>query len=373
MQKKLIIISYDFPPLDGGIARLCQEIAIGQAIYFQDVTVLTTDKTGESITYNYAAINRVEFSAKRGKCEYTMIKYLRAIPDKDLYVVLTATWHPEGFIGLLSGFKNVYFLAHGTELLPGSSWFRKNIWLRYYAYLSLRRAKAIICNSSYTAGLVKGLQPSSNTISLPLAVNPDFFTPNVAEDASYVGLRIATVSRVEKFKGHDFIARTIAGLPPHIRKDIRWNIAGKGPDIQYVKDLVSELGLGAQVKFWGFVGDDELPNFYKSNDVFILCSRESKDTITVEGFGLVFLEAQACGVPTIGTRTGGIVDAISHEQGGWLIDQDNEQQLSNLLVRLSIDKSYLQDQSTLARQRVLEGFQWSTYNNSLYKILTERI
>lgn len=372
MRKKLIIISYDFPPLDGGIARLCQEIASGQADFFDQVTVLTTDKAGESITYNYTSVERIEFPSKRGRCEYTMIKYLRAIPNKSQYILLTATWHPEGFIALLSGFKNIYFLAHGTELLSGVSWFRKNVWLRFYAYLSLAKANAVICNSSYTAGLVRSIQPRSHAISLPLAVNTDFFFPKNSVEIPSRGLRIATVSRIEKFKGHDFIARTIANLPINIRQGIHWNIAGKGPDLEYIKKLISELKLDAQVTFWGFVADDQLPDFYNENDVFVLCSRESKDTIKVEGFGLVFLEAQACGVAAIGTRTGGIIDAISHEHGGWLIDQDNEQQLSGLLVRLSTDNGYLKEQRKLARERVLNGFQWSTYNNSLHHILTSR-
>lgn len=373
MSKKLIIISYDFPPLDGGIARLCQEIASGQTSYFNQVIVMTTDKSGESYTYNYAEIDRVEFPSKRGVCEYKMIQYLRNIKDKNNYVVLTATWHPEGLIGLLSGFKNVYFLGHGTEFLSGASWFRKNIWLRFYANLSLLLAKAVICNSSYTAGLVKKLQTRSNTFSLPLAVNGSFFKPLFKEKNDSGILKIATVSRVEKFKGHDFIARTIANLPLEFRNIIQWNIAGKGPDLEYVKDLVFALGLEDNVKFWGFVADERLPDFYNDNDVFLLCSRESKDTTTVEGFGLVFLEAQACGIPAIGTRTGGIVDAIEHENGGWLIAQDNEEELANILIRLCSDSAYLNLQHQKARRRVEEGFLWETYNLKLNNILTQNL
>lgn len=368
--KKLIIISYDFPPQDGGIARLCQEIAVGQKKYFNEVTVLTTNRKGESYTYNFAQINRVEFTEERIKCEIEIVKYLKNIKYKNEYIVLTATWHPEGLLAYLGGFKNIFLLAHGTELLSGNSFFRKNIWLPFYGKFLLKRAKGIVANSNYTKKLVNAIQPNSNIQALPLAVNENFFKPleNKIKNELFT---ICSVSRIEKFKGHDFIARVLANLPHTIKDRIQWNIAGKGPDLQYMQDLVENLNLNKNVSFKGFITDEELPNFYAQSDVFILCSREAKSSIAVEGFGLVFLEAQSCGIPAIGTNTGGIPDAIEHSNGGYLIEQDNEQELTEILLNLVNNPAVLEEQKVLARNRVLNGFTWNHYNKKLFNILNK--
>lgn len=368
--KKLIIISYDFPPQDGGIARLCQEISVGQQRYFNEVTVLTTNKEGESYTYNFETINRIEFTKERIKCEREIIKYLKKISNKNEYVVLTATWHPEGLLAYLAGFKNFYILAHGTELLSGISFFRKNIWLPIYSKLLLKKAKGIIANSKYTKTLVQNIQPKSNVVALPLAVNENFFKP-IENKIRSNKFKICSVSRIEKFKGHDIIACVLANLPINVKEKIHWNIAGKGPDLKYVQDLVKKLDLCKFVTFNGFIPDDELPMFYAQSDIFILCSRESKSSIEVEGFGLVFLEAQSCGIPVIGTNTGGIPDAIEHGNGGFLIEQDNEQQLTEILLNLVNTPSLLEEQKLRARNRVLNGFTWNHYNEKLFNILNK--
>lgn len=368
--KKLIIISYDFPPQDGGIARLCQEIAVGQQKYFTDVTVLTTNRTGNSYTYNFAQINRVEFTGERIRCEVEILKYLRSIKRKEEYVVLSATWHPEGLLAYLSGFKNMFILAHGTELLGGSSRFRKHFWLPFYCKFLLKKANGIIANSKYTKKLVTDIQPKSKTTALPLAVNEKFFKPleNRVDSDTFT---ICSVSRIEKFKGHDFIAHVLAGLPSNVKENVQWKIAGKGPDLNYLKELVNKLNLTENVVFSGFVSDVELPKFYADSDVFVLCSRASNSSIAVEGFGLVFLEAQSCGIPAIGTNTGGIPDAIENGNGGYLIEQDNEEQLTDILLKLFNDRAALEEQKVRARNRVLNGFTWNHYNKKMFNILNE--
>ena len=133
--------------------------------------------------------------------------------------------------------------------------------------------------------------------------------------------------------------------------------------------MFSALGLQELVKFKGFLPDEILSDFYAGLDVFILATRESPKSSNIEGFGLVFLEAQACGVPVIGTNTGGIPSAIAHENGGWLIAQDNEQELTALLKNLIDNPKILQEQGLKARLRVEEECTWDLYCEQLFKIL----
>lgn len=370
MNQKLIIFSYDFPPSNGGIARLCQEIAVGQQKYFEEVIVLTRKKVGESNPYNFNKVKIIELPEKRIQCEKAAFTYLRKLKNKKNYTILCGVWHPEATISILAGFENVSILGHGTEFLSGTSKFRKFIWLPIYAKWVLGKAKMNIANSNYTKQLITKINSKSKVIALPLGVNEDFFKPNGIKENNNEVLKIASVSRILQFKGYDFIAKTIANLPSEFKDKVHWNIGGTGSYLEELKELVKELGIDKNVTFHGFIADDELPSFYNSNDIFVLCTREEADSTSVEGFGLVFLEAQACGIPVIGVRSGGIPDAIEEGNGGWLIEQDSEQMLTSLLMKLIKNRELVIQEGVKARDRVLQKANWKIYNEKLFKIIT---
>src|SRR5690606_20103569 len=154
------------------------------------------------------------------------------------------------------------------------------------------------------------------------------------------------------------------------KSKIHWNIGGTGSYLIDLKVLVKELGIEDNVTFHGFIPDEELPSFYNSNDIFVLCTREQANSTSVEGFGLVFLEAQSCGIPVIGVCSGGIPDAIEEGNGGWLIEQDSEQMLASLLMKLIKNRELVIQEGVKARARVLEKANWKIYNEKLFKIIT---
>lgn len=366
--KHLLIFSYDYPPSNGGIARLCQEIADGMHFHYETVTVLTRRTEGINNPYNFNNINIVHLPTARIFCEFASWRYLRSLKKRKNIDVLCGLWHPEGALCALAGIKNVFILGHGTEFLSGKSKFRKNIWLPIYARWVLGKAKKVIANSFYTQKLIRKINPKVDHITLPLAVNHNYFKPiELIKNKGF--LKLCTVSRVLQFKGYDFIAKTIASLPEKIRSQIHWNIGGTGPYLESLKYLVNELDIVNSVTFHGFIPDNHLPGFYNANDVFILCTREHQDSTQVEGFGLVFLEAQACGIPAIGTRTGGIPNAIKHQSGGWLIEQDNVQELGDLIIKLVQEKDVSVQMGKIARSRVEMERTWQQYCNSLNQLM----
>jgi phosphatidylinositol alpha-1,6-mannosyltransferase len=365
--KKLIIFSYDFPPLDGGIARLCNEIANRAVDYYNQVIVLTRKKNKEYVTYKVnSSLQLTEVRTQRIHAEKECFNFLRKIKNKESYHVICGVWHPEATIALLAEFKNVFILAHGTEYLSGTSKFRKYFWFPFYAKYILRRAERVFANSRYTENLVRKIQPKAHVVTISLAVDHCFFKPLEVHEKERDHISICTVSRVLQFKGHDFIIKTLAKLPEEYKNQIRYNIAGSGPYLPKLKELIKESNLESIVSFKGFIKDENLPLFYNENDLFILCTREVQDSTQVEGFGLVFLEAQSCGIPTIGTRTGGILDAIKEGNGGWLIEQDNGEQLSDLLIHLLDNKNLLKKMGIKARIRVEKEATWEIYCKNLF-------
>lgn len=116
---------------------------------------------------------------------------------------------------------------------------------------------------------------------------------------------ILTVGRLDSrggYKGHDRIIPMIARLRA-IGRPTRYLIAGEGPDRERLETLVAEQRVADLVRFLGYVKDDDLPDLYRSADLFALPS-------TGEGFGIVYLEAMACGTPSLGLDVGGAKEAL---------------------------------------------------------------
>jgi phosphatidyl-myo-inositol dimannoside synthase len=217
--------------------------------------------------------------------------------------------------------------------------------------------------------LVKKIIPKSIILTVPLAVNQNFFKPLKKKKSEK--LVFGTVSRILKFKGHDFILKTLKGLSKEQISKLEWHIAGTGPYLETLKKDVNELGLDKVVFFHGFLPDNHLVTFYNSLDCFILCTRQTIKSNHVEGFGLVFLEAQSCGVPVIGTNSGGIPSAVKHLNGGWLIEQDNLQELTELIKNINDNSIILKLEGIKARQRVEEECTWDLYCQQLFNILKQ--
>lgn len=357
---RLIILAYDYAPNSGGIARLCKEIRKQCIVTETDYLVVTPVQGGEED-------NVVRITGRRGVVEWKILRYLRSI-KREGDVILTGTYHPDGLLAWLSGIP-CYFLAHGAELMDGRTVFRKIVWARYRSWI-LAKAKTVIANSHYTAGLVSKCSTKANVIALPLGVDNEYFHPTKPKHNDGL-LHLCSISRLEKFKAHDFVIETIASIPEEYRNKIRFTIGGKGPYKATLEKMVEEQKLQDIVSFAGFISDEELRNFYSEHDVFVLCTREDKETNHVEGFGLVFTEAQACGTPCIGTRAGGIPDAIDDKNGGWLIRQDDQKELYDLLISLVKDKSLIKKQSDLALKRVDVSCNWILYFKELKQILSK--
>jgi phosphatidylinositol alpha-1,6-mannosyltransferase len=213
---------------------------------------------------------------------------------------------------------------------------------------------------------------------LPLGVDHRRFCPgdrqaarhrlNVPDDKRV----IVTTSRILLYKGHRLVFEALAALPEPVRNSFVYLIAGQGRDTSRLQHDAEALGLGGLVRWLGYVSEADLPQLYRSADLFALCTREDPDQPDVEGFGLAFLEAQACGIPVVGTRTGGIPDAVSEGQGGWLIDQDDPEALTAILARLVEDPEDFRQMGQAARQRVESECTWEHYIDLLVNTLQTR-
>ena len=160
-----------------------------------------------------------------------------------------------------------------------------------------------------------------------------------------------TVGHLEKRKGHDNVIKAISRIR-EIIPDIVYIIVGRGPMEQDLIELVNDLDLNENVQFTGFVPYSELPYYYNLCDIFIMPSRNENDDI--EGYGLVYVEANSCQKPTIGGNSGGVYDAIIDGQTGLLVNPNDIQDIANKIVYLKNNRNISTQLGIRGRKRVIK-------------------
>ena len=234
---------------------------------------------------------------------------------------------------------------HGEELTMQVSPRVLMPQMRRWQMRSLRRAELNIAVSDYTARLAEVLarcDPARTSILLNFVDTTRFrVSGQRVAFRSRLGwenrLVLLTLARLEPRKGIDQALRALALLNGRGELPPSWLyvIAGRGQELETLKGLSHELGVAAHVEFRGFIADEEVPTLYEAADIFLQPNREVRgDT---EGFGVVFLEASACGLPVVGGTAGGTADAIEEGVSGYRIDGDSVEAIAAALRLLCAD------------------------------------
>ncbi|MGD9602578.1 MAG: glycosyltransferase family 4 protein [Gammaproteobacteria bacterium] len=270
---------------------------------------------------------------------------------------------PEGLVALIvarmTGHR-VAIYAHGEEL---TGWGRG---AKYRAMcFALRHADTVIANSDFTRDeLIRmGVPPARITIINP-GVDTERFRPGLPCDDLRAqagipahGALVLSVGRLSRRKGFD---RIIAALPA-LRAagiDVHYALIGIGEDRTYLESLVRDQGLGTHVHFLGHVAPEDLPRWYNACDVFAMPNREiNGDT---EGFGMVFIEAAACGKPAIAGIAGGTGSAVVDGVTGYRIDGERVDALVDALSRLVAEPATARQLGEAGYARVVQQFAWPT-------------
>jgi phosphatidylinositol alpha-1,6-mannosyltransferase len=201
--------------------------------------------------------------------------------------------------------------AHGLEVWSRPGRLRRR---------SMEAADAILCVSRDTrARVLTWIElPHERVRVVPNTVGAEFTPGDGAQARRKFGLGnhkvILTVSRLDagqRHKGQDRIIEVLPRLKAD-GLDVVYLIAGEGGDALRLRSMASAAGLGDSVRFLGRVPPAELPDLYRAADLFALPS-------TGDGFGIVFLEAMACGVPALGLAAGGASDAFADGDLGILV------------------------------------------------------
>jgi phosphatidylinositol alpha-1,6-mannosyltransferase len=168
---------------------------------------------------------------------------------------------------------------------------------------------------------------------------------------------ILTAGRLQKRKGQD---QMILALP-RIRRDfpnVLYAIVGDGEERTNLESLVAREGLGEHVQFCGEVSDQDLIHCYQQCDLFVLPNRQVGQDI--EGFGMVLVEAQACGKPVVAGASGGTAETMRVPETGRIVCCEGPDLLAEVVVSLLTDLDLRTRMGEAARVWAVENFDWAT-------------
>lgn len=232
---------------------------------------------------------------------------------------------------------------------------------------SLSSSDHIVVVSRFTLNVTKGLVGQESRTKLCLiqnGVDINRFRPGVRSEALKrdYGLRdntfiFVSVSRLVEKKGHD---KTILAFVSIVSQfpDTVLLIVGDGPYRRRLEEIIQGSNLIDRVRLVGAVPEDELVDHYRLGDVFIMPNRALPDGDT-EGFGLVFLEANGCGLPVIAGKDGGSLEAVTDGFNGLVVDGNSENEIAKAMLTLRQDSALRSILRANGLSRARE-FDWSS-------------
>ncbi|UCD85134.1 MAG: glycosyltransferase family 4 protein [Deltaproteobacteria bacterium] len=381
---KTLLITQDFPPQGGGMQEYYLNICLNLPPEEIVVTVPKVEGYQEADKKLPFKVYRAPFPIRKAKIfTYNLIWLLQLIwiiRKERISTVQCGVILPIGYLSLILKWITrtkyvIYF--HGKDILVARekavrSRFKKRLLDRI-----ISRSSRLIVNSKYTLRILDGLNVHRDKCEVIYpGVELGFFrrisvSPEIIKRYNLENKRIILfVGRLIKRKGVDNV---LLALPKVIEKipNLKYLIVGKGDDEIRLRKIVEDVGLDRYVDFLGYISREDLLHVYNTSDVFVMASREVKSQSTIEGFGIVYLEANACGVPVVGGRSGGIPEAVIDGETGLLVDSDNIEEISQAILRILKDEHFARELGEKGRQRAEAEFSWDKITKRVHSVLEE--
>ncbi len=367
----LAVLTHEFFPYRGGIAVYVEETARAAAVAGYAVTVWAPDKPKLGAkTWPF----KVQPVAMRGSLDWgCRLALARAIKTARVEMARSVIWLPEPgalltamYLNALGGLpaKRLVLTLHGSEILR----FAGRPHRRRLFQNLLDRAHRVGVVSEFNRTLLQKhfrIEPGKIVI-VSGALRSDFPDKMPAREtrAANAPVVLLTVGRVHPRKGQHCVLEALAQMKPKPRAALEYHIAGPVVKRDYQQKLESlAKKCGVTVKFLGHVPDEELPAVYAQADIFVMTPVPHGPSI--EGFGLVYLEAAAAGKPVIAHHTGGVAEAVRDGVTGLMVEPADRAGLAAAIRALADDPALRLKLAEAGKKRVAE-LSWSKIVTRLF-------
>lgn len=366
---KILVIAMGFLPGIGGAEKLIFQMCKNFKVYKPIVLTSREPRSTDFDRRQDFKIYRFLYS-KKGLFRlllFSLYSLLIAIKERPKIVFCNNIHHDSFCAFVIKKLFNIPFMAYIHDMHDIFGLLNKERINHWMLKMNIRNASMLFANSNFTKSLIEEFLDSQNLTVLNPGVDIQMFSPHVSpcKIIDKYNLKdkfvILSVSRLVEHKGIDKVLEAIYILRKEF-SNLVYLIVGIGEDLSRLEKLVEDYGLKNSVFFVGPIKDDEeLAQYYAASDIFILPSRKTKDGLIFEGFGISFIEAAACGKPSIGGRIGGINEAIIDGQTGILVDPLNVDEIAKAITLLLKQKDLRQRMADMARIRAVGDFSWDSF------------
>ncbi len=372
--KKTLIISFDFPPQIGGISTYVKRFA--DSVASDLVVILTSKIPGKEkecrdidVELPYKVIRKnllfPRFIWPRWSRLLWQIFWI--VKKEKIEVLLIHHILPVGYVGLMTKkMLKIPFLvfSHGTDIREATV----TKWKTAMALKVALGAEQVVVNSEFlkTRWLVAFPDLQSKITVVYPCPDQDFFIAPSGEEITRLKSQLAldgkkvllTVSRLSEGKGFPHLLRLLPELLKSV-PNLVWLVVGDGPKKQYLFETAQKNNLQNVVRFVGAASHDEVKKYFYVADLFALLTHP--DEGREEGMGLVFLEAGACGLPSVAGKSGGVGEAVYDGQTGVVVDiYRGDKSVANAIVDLLKDPIKLKTMGEQAKLRAQYDFKWES-------------
>jgi phosphatidylinositol alpha-1,6-mannosyltransferase len=375
----VLFVTNDFGPRAGGIETfiigLIQRRPFGQTIVYTSFQENSERYDADWLT-NYG-VRVIRDRSKILLPTPRVAFHLRNIVKRE--GITTASFGAAAPLGLLSasikraGVRRTVALTHGHEV-----W-----WAKVFPFnLLLRRIGSTVDVLTYLGEFTRnaishGLTAQAQRAMVKIApgIDVDHFLPTDASALrKSLGLTekkvIVSVGRLVHRKGQD---RLIEAMPEILKtvSNAHLLLVGEGPHRDHLQNLIQKHRLEGSVTLIGRIDYKDLPLYICVGDIFAMPSRSRLMGLEVEGLGIVYLEASACGLPVLAGNSGGAPDAVVQNETGLVVDGTNNKEIADAAIELLTKVDLSKKMGAAGRQWIVENWRWEIWSRSFEDLLNK--
>lgn len=371
---KILLVTLDFPPLTGGVARYLSSVCYN--LPASDLVVAANIHKDANVfdnTVNYKII-RCQMLKPKLKPQWLgcIWDFYKIIKKQKINHIIVGNVLPLGtviyYLQKILKFK-YSVIVHGMDVALAMQIKRK----AKMAFKIYNKADVIFANSEFSKQLVvkQGIKAEKVMVINPgvdLIDEEINIIDNWQQQHNLANKQILfSLARLVERKGFD---NTLKALPAVLKQypDLVYVIAGDGPYKSELEKIINDLNLQESVLMVGRVSEEQKHNWLQVADIFVMPSRQIDD-YDIEGFGIVYLEANFFAKPVIGGNSGGVAEAVLDNQTGLLCDPNSVEDIASKIIDLLANPAKAEMLGKNGQQRVLESFNWQDLTEKIIKNL----
>jgi phosphatidylinositol alpha-1,6-mannosyltransferase len=270
-----------------------------------------------------------------------------------------------------AGAEKIVALTHGHEV-----WWAKVPPFSFAINFMSKNIDAITYLGDYTRGEISKAISKNDVgklVQIAPGIDVDHFVPtDSSELRAQLGLAdkavIISVGRLVHRKGQDKLISALPAIRAAV-PNVHLVLVGVGPHQKFLENLVAKLNVADCVTFIGRINYSELPKYICVGDIFAMPSRSRFFGLEVEGLGIVYLEASACGLPVVGGKSGGAPDAVLVGETGVVVDGTNSSEIAEACIDLLNNPELCALMGATGRAWIIENWRWEIWATKYAELL----